>query len=115
LLALLVKPLRNIRGAEAAHAFDLAKEIVEHVAPVADHIQNDAAAVLFAIIPRRPLRFLPAAFEHPVAELAAHREHTAEEAGIAQERELLQAWQEQFVLHRAVLDAPGIGEPYDRD
>jgi len=51
LLASLVPALGNIRGAEATHAFNLAKEIVEHVAPVADHIENDAAAVLGAIIP----------------------------------------------------------------
>src|SRR5207344_2911311 len=105
LLAVLAEPLRNIRGAGAAHALDLAEEIVEHVAPVADHVEDDAAAVLAAIIPRRALRFLPAALEHPVAELAAHREHAAEETGIAQESELLQARQEQLVLHRAMLDA----------
>ena len=98
----------------AAHALDLAEQIVEHVAPVADHVQNNAAAVLAAVIPRRPLRLLPAALEHPIAELAAHREHAAEEAGVAQERQLLQARQEQLVLHRAVLDALCIGEPQHR-
>src|SRR6185437_4155067 len=91
LLALLVETFEDIGGAEAGDALNLAKQIVEHVAPVADHVENDAAAVLAAVIPRRPLRFLPAALEHPVAELAAHREHAAEEAGIAQESELLQA------------------------
>src|SRR5438034_472274 len=89
LLAVLVEAFRNIRGAGAAHALDLAEEIVEHVAPVADHVEDDAAAVLAAIIPRRPLRLLPAALEHPIAELAAHQEHPAEEAGIAQEGQLL--------------------------
>ena len=68
-----------------------------------------------AIIPRRPLRLLPVALEHPVAEFAAHREHAAEEAGIAQERQLLQAGQEQLVLHRAVLDAFFVGELQDLD
>src|SRR5206468_5167607 len=93
LLALLVETLGDISGAETGDAFDLAEEVVEHVAPVADHVEDNAAAVLAAIIPRRPLRLLPAALEHPVSELAAHRQHAAEEAGIAQESEFLQARQ----------------------
>src|SRR3954451_24793249 len=113
--ALLVEAFGNIGGAQAADALDLAEEIVEHVAPMADHVENDAAAVLAAIVPRRPLRLLPAALEHPVAELAAYREHAAEKAAVAQEGELLQARQEQLVLHGAVLDAPRIGEFHDRD
>src|SRR6202011_5914147 len=67
-LVLFVEALGNIGGAGAAYAFDLAKQIVEHIPPMADHIENDAAAVFAAIIPRRPLRLLPAAFEHPVTE-----------------------------------------------
>jgi hypothetical protein len=67
-----------------------------------------------AVVPRRPLRRLPVALEHPVAELAAHREHAAEEAGIAQPR-ASQAGQEQLVLHDAVLDALLLGEPADRE
>ena len=56
------------------------------------------------IVPARPLRRLaPVAFEHPVAELAAHREHAAEEAGVAQHPDLAQSRQEQLVLHDAVL------------
>ena len=50
-LALLVPALGDVGGAEAGHAFDLAEQIVEHIAPVADHIEDDAAAVLAAIIP----------------------------------------------------------------
>src|SRR6478735_11451898 len=67
LLALLIKTFGNVSRAEAGDAFDLAEEIVEHVTPVADHVENDAAAVLAAVIPRRPLRLLPAAFDHLVS------------------------------------------------
>src|SRR6201982_1212198 len=88
--ALLVPALRNIRGAEASDALDFAKEIVEHVTPGAHHVENDLAAIFAAIIPGRPLRFLPIALEHPVAEFAAYREHAAKEAGIAQKSEVLQ-------------------------
>jgi hypothetical protein len=72
-----------MQRAQAGDASDLAEQIVEHVAPVAHHIENDAAAIFCAIIPGRPLRRLPVALEHPVTELAAHRDHAAEETGIA--------------------------------
>ncbi len=45
-LALLVDALGDMRGAEAADGLDLAEEVVEHVAPVAEHVEDDAAAVL---------------------------------------------------------------------
>src|SRR5262249_32724545 len=101
-------PFWNIGRGETAYTFDLAEKIVEHVTPVADHIEDDAAAILLPVVPRRPLRLLPAAFKYPIAELAADREHATEEPGIAQERELLQSGEEQFVLHRTVLDAPAL-------
>src|SRR5438445_5283039 len=104
-LAILVPALRDVGRAEAGDAFDFAEQIVEHVAPVAEHIEDDAAAVLLAIIPRRPLRRLPVAFEHPVAEFAAYREDAAEETGIDEHLELEEAGKEELVLHNAVLDA----------
>ena len=82
-VALLVDALGNMRGAEAADRLHLAEQVVEHVAPVAEHIEDDAAAIGLAVVPARALRRLaPVALEHPVAELAAHREDAAEEAGI---------------------------------
>src|SRR5579872_5408471 len=114
-LVLLVPALGNVSVADADHAFDLTKEIVEHVAPVADHVENDAPAVFRAVIPRWPLRFLPVALEHPVTELAAHRQHAAEESGLAQESELLQTRQEQLVLDHAVLEALAVAKLHDRN
>ena len=110
-LAVLVDAARDMRRAEAAHRLHGAEQVVEHVAPVAQHIEDDAAAFGLLVVPARPLRRLaPVAFEHPVAELAAHREDAAEEAGIAQHLDLAQAGQEQLVLHHAVLDALLLGE-----
>src|SRR5690606_14977894 len=84
----------------------LAEEIIEHVAPVAEHIEDDAAAIGPAIVPAWALRRLaPVPFEDPVAELAAHREDAAEEAGVAEELELEQTGQEQLVLNHAMLDS----------
>src|SRR3954470_20239404 len=79
-LVVLVPALGNVLGAETAHALHLAKQIIQYVAPVADHIQNDAAAFLRFVVPGGTLRALPIAFEHPLSELAAHREHAAEKA-----------------------------------
>src|SRR4029077_18049035 len=73
-LAGLVPALRNMRGADAHHALHRAEEVVEHVTPMAQHVDDDAAVVLLAVVPRRPLRGLPVAFEDPVAEFAANGE-----------------------------------------
>ena len=92
-----------MRGAEAAYRLHLAEQVIEHVAPVAEHVEDDPPAVLRAIVPRRPLRRLPVALEHPVAELAPDRQHPPEEPAVAQHRELPEARQEQLVLHHPVL------------
>ena len=87
-----------------------AEEIVEHVAPVAQHIEDDAAAVFLAVVPGGALRRARFAFEHPVAEFAAHGEDAAEEALPPESLELQQAGQPQLVLHHAVLDAGAFGQ-----
>src|SRR5690606_25653906 len=67
--------------------------------------EDDAAAIGLAVVPGGALRRLPVALEHPVSELAAHREDAPEETAVAQHLELQEARQEQLVLHHAVLDA----------
>ena len=79
-LAGLVDALGDVRGAEAGDGFHVAEDVVEHVAPVAEHVEDDAAAVFGAVVPGRALGRLQVALEHPVAELAADREDAAEEA-----------------------------------
>ncbi len=37
--------------AEAGDRLHFPEEIVEHVAPVAEHVEDDAAAVLFPVVP----------------------------------------------------------------
>src|SRR5690606_22497001 len=108
-LALFVDSLGNVGGAEARDGLDLPEEVIEHVAPVAEHIENYAAAVGLAVVPRGALGGLPVALEHPIAEFAAHRENFAEEAGIAQHLEFQQPRQEELILHDAMLDARGLG------
>ena len=80
-LARLVPPPVDVRGAAGTRQrLHRAEEVVEHVAPVAEHVDDDAAAVFLAVVPGRPLRGHRVALEHPVAELAAHRQDVAEEA-----------------------------------
>ena len=76
--------------------------MIEHVAPVTEHVDDDAAVVLLAIVPRWTLRRLPIAFEHPIAEFAAHTEDAAEEAAVDQELQLHDTGQPELVLHDAV-------------
>jgi hypothetical protein len=49
---------------------------------VAEHVGDDAATVLLAVVPGGALCGLLIAFEDPVAELAADREDAAEEAAV---------------------------------
>src|SRR6185312_10893992 len=114
--AVLVHPLRDMRRAKAADGLDLAEEIVENITPVAEHIENDAAAFGFLVVPAWALRRLPPiAFKHPVTEFTTNREHAAEEARIAQHSDLAQSRQKQFVLYDAVLDFLCFGKLCDSD
>jgi hypothetical protein len=76
---------------------------------VAHHVEDDAAAVLGAVVPRRPLARLQISFEHPVAELASDRQDAPEEAGVHEQLELAQPRKEQLVLHDAVAKARRLG------
>ena len=57
-VALLVDAARDVRGAQAPDGLHFAEQVVEHVAPVAQHIEDDAAALGLAVVPARALRRL---------------------------------------------------------
>src|SRR6185295_2043138 len=80
----LVPAIWNMSRAHAAHGPHLAEEVVENVAPVAQHVEDDAAAVSLAVVPGGTLRRNPVAFEDPVAEFTANGNDLAEEAVVAQ-------------------------------
>ena len=84
---------------------NFAKQVVQHIAPVAHHVQNNATAIFFAVVPARTLNRLQVAFKHPVAKLYAHAEHLSKEARFSEHVEFAQTRQEQLVLHRTMLDA----------
>ena len=78
---------------------------------MAEHVDEDPAAVLLAVVPARPLRLGDRTGEDPVAELAADGEDAAEEPGVDQLAQLDQPGQEELVLDDAVADAGVAREP----
>src|SRR6266705_5057137 len=99
LIAAFIPAGRDMPRAEAGNALHFPEQVVEHVAPVAQHVEDDSAAVLLAVIPGGPLRGLLIALEYPVAELAPDREDPAEETGVTQRLDLQEPRQPQLVLH----------------
>src|ERR1043166_741744 len=61
-----VPALRNVRSAEARDGLDLVEQIVEHIPEMTEHVDDDATAVLLAIVPRRTLSSDCVAFEYPI-------------------------------------------------
>src|SRR5689334_12522071 len=97
-------------GAQAGDGLDRSEEIVEDVAPVAEHVEDDSAAVLFAVVPGGALDGDVVTFENPIPECAADGENPAEEPQIAEGLQLEQAGQPQLVLDDAVFDAGALGD-----
>ena len=110
-LVVLVPALRDVGGGDGLDGLHPAEQLVEHVLPVREHVDDDAAAVLGAVVPAGALGRLPVALEDPVAELAADGEDPAEEAAVDEALELQQARQEELVLDDAVRDAGRVGQP----
>lgn len=93
-LAILVDTARDMGGGIATDRLDLAEQVVQHVAPVRQHIEDHAAAVGRAIVPGGALRLhAPIAFEYPVAKFAANRQYLAEEAAVLEQCDLAQTRQ----------------------
>ena len=76
---------------------------------MAEHVDNDAAAILLTVVPGGALCRLPIAFENPVAKFPTHREDTSKESALNHALQLEQSWQEQLVLHNSILDACSVG------
>ena len=105
--ALLVDAFRHVVGGDAGEPLDRAEKVVDHVAPVGEHIENDAAALGLLVVPGGALGRLVLAIEDPVAELAAHGQNAAKETGVDQILELQKTGQKQLILDNAIAD-PGV-------
>src|SRR6476660_9941146 len=73
-LARFVPACRDMGGAKAGHRFHRSEKVVQDVAPVAEHVDDDAAALFLAVIPRRALDGHRVTLEYSIAELAADAE-----------------------------------------
>ena len=71
-------------GPEASEGLNFAKKILDHILPVAEHIDDNAAVVLFAVIPRGALKLFVFASKNPIAKLTAHGEDFSEESSVDQ-------------------------------
>src|SRR5216684_8532326 len=111
LAAVFIPAGRDVPGTEAGNALHFPEQVVEYVAPVAQHVEDDSSAVLLAVIPGGPLRGLLIPLEHPVAELAPDREYFPEETGIAQRLDLQEPRQPELVLDDPVPDSRFFGCP----
>src|ERR1035437_10301846 len=100
----------DVRGTQAGNGLHRSEEVVEDVAPVAEHVDDDAAAGFLAVVPGGALYGDGVALEDPVAELAAHAEDPAEKTEVHQGFQLHHAGQPELVLYHAVLDACLLGE-----
>src|SRR5262249_36119982 len=67
-----VPALAEMDRSKASDGLYFAEQVVEHVAPVEQHVEDNSAAFFPAVIPGRALCRLQIAFEYPVAEFAAN-------------------------------------------
>jgi hypothetical protein len=74
-----------------------------------EHIEDQPAAGRALVVPAHALRRVEIAVEHPPAEIELDRQNAAEIIRLVQFAQLLEPGQEQFVLHRAVLDSGVFG------
>src|ERR1700681_4417389 len=77
-LTVLVHSLRNMSGSEGADRPNRGEKIVQHIAPMTKHIEDDSPSFFLPVIPGWPLGRLPISFENPIAELTAHRQDPSE-------------------------------------
>src|ERR1019366_4189144 len=68
----LIPTLGDVGDRQGGNARDIAEEIVDYVSPVAEHIEENAAALFLAVIPEWALNGLEIAFKYSIAEFPAH-------------------------------------------
>jgi len=113
-LALFVDSLGNVGSAEATDGLYGSEEGFEQVAEVAEHVEDDAAAVLFAVVPGRSLALSAIALEDPVAELTSHGEDASQEACLQEVVKFLETGEPEFVLDDAGFEFFLLGELMQR-
>src|ERR1700722_18982058 len=78
--AIFIHPARNMGAAQGADRAHRSEKIVEDIAPVTKHVDNDTASIFLPIIPGGALRRLPVSLKNPITKLSANRKEAAEKA-----------------------------------
>ena len=81
-ISLLVYSFPDVSGTPAGYALDRTEDVVHEVAPMTEHVYDDASAVFLTIVPARPLSGLILVMpgEHPVSKLSADGKDLPEES-----------------------------------
>ena len=88
--------------------------MLDHVAPVRIHVEDQPAAIGAPVVPARPLAWRLDTVEHPPAELELEGDDASEEAGGCEMRELAQSREVELVLDGCGLHAPRLGGTQQR-
>ncbi len=111
-LAGFVPAAGNVGCAQTRNRLHGAEEVVEHIAPVAQHIHDDAAALFLAVVPGRPLRRHVCRPRTPSSRIRrAPKGCGRRSLAAARRRKFQQAGQPELVLHHAVFHSGAFGEP----
>ena len=100
-----VPTFRIVNGTQTADGAHGTERVFQHIAPMTQHVQDDAAAIRLAIIPARPLGRFALAGKHPIAEFTPHRQDTTEKPLLDQMSQFQNARKGKFVMDDAVLGA----------
>src|SRR5680860_8795 len=102
LISLFVDPLGNMGGPKAGYRFDVSKKVVQHIAPVAEHIDDNAAVLFLYIVPAWPLGGNGIALENPVPEFAANGKYLPKKTLFDESLDFQHPRKPKFILHYPV-------------
>src|ERR1043166_1171988 len=101
--AFFIQTLLDVRRAKTGDGFHVAEKIVNDIAPVAEHIHDDATIVLLAVVPARSLwGNAIESRKDPIAKLAADTKDLAKETHADELLKFHDARQPELVLNDAV-------------
>src|SRR5690606_23193515 len=79
-LTLLINPFFDMGRAKTGHCLHFAKNIVQYIAPMAQHVHDDPSVIFLAVVPGRSLRGNGIPFKYPVAEFSPYGKDLSEKA-----------------------------------
>src|SRR5690606_27645612 len=71
-ITLFIDSLGNMGSAETRYGLHFSKNVIQHVSPMAKHVDNNSAIIFLSVIPGWPLGRNRIAFKYPIAELSPY-------------------------------------------